>query len=237
MPFAEDLVRVQIRGSFLSAAGGPVVETFVFGLHLWRHNESPGDPIDWQANTQIVATGVRDAWESAFALIAGRFSQTVRFDEVRAYHLTPAGTTLHMAQAPFTGVVGTGGSSLPIECAIAVSLYAYAEGEFNPDGGKARGRFYLPALNVGQVGVDGTLPLAGVDPLANAIDGFLEEVQGMNDTSTPLSDDHFDIVIASNVDAGRRQVVRSRIGRVVDVQRRRRRSLPEGYVDRALSNH
>lgn len=236
MALSEDLVRVTIRGSFLSAAAGPVIEQFVTGFHLWRHSE-PAASWDWSENTQQVAVDVRDRWATRFTAMASRWSQTVRFDEVRAYHLTPAGTTLDLGVSPFVALAGTGGSSLPTECALAVSLYSYAAGAFNPDGGKARGRMYLPAPNVGQVGVDGVVALSAADAIANEMDTFFESVQGMNAEDDLPTTSHWDLVIASNVDAGRRQVVRSRVGRVMDVQRRRRRSIPEGYVDRVLANH
>lgn len=237
MPIAPDLVRVALRGAFLAAAGGSVVEEFVFGFHLQRHSPIPGD-FDWQENVQAVADGVAERWDTAFALIGGRFAPTTRFDEVRAYHLDAAtGNTLHLAQASLGALVGSGDVSLPTETTVCVSLYAYDTGAFNPAGGKARGRFYLPALNRAQIDVGGLLSVAAQTALANALDAFFEEVQGMDAPDGVAADAHWDVVISSSVDATARQVQRLRVGRVLDVQRRRRGDLDEQYVDRDLANH
>lgn len=239
-PTAVDTVRVAFRGSLMdAAAGGSVTEEFSMSMGFSiEHNNAIED---WQAVCTEIATDLRDSfterWESPVGgnsqAIELTFPGTVRWDQVRAYHLGVTGLTEHLGVAAFGDMRGSSGAvSLPPQNSVCVSLYAYDASEFNTHGRRGRGRFYLPPI-AATLDVGGLLSTAVRDRLANWIGDVLNDFENKFISEGIVGDGFLHLVIIGN-DGVNQQVKRARIGRVIDTQRRRRNNLDEAYVDRAI---
>lgn len=243
MPTVPDVIRLQTRGSILGVVGGSPIEEFVHTTH-WLFADAAllnatNDPdAAWQEAMGDFINFAVDAWETRWTgLVPGqatairtRFPPTVRYDEMRAYHLNAGGLTEHLASGLITDAPqGSGDVSLPPQCAVAVSLYAYEAGEFNPHGRRGRGRFYLPPMSRTQVDHPGVLVAGAMTAVRDWQLAFLGAIDG-SDTGAGGTTQ---LVLAGN-DGVARDPVRLRVGRVVDTQRRRRSSIDEQYTEGSL---
>lgn len=232
MPLPANIIRCVLRGSLLGAVGGAPVDQFAHQVTIQVQDPLP--VFNWEQATVEAAGNLAsafiDAWDAA--PITARFPPTVRYDEVRAYRVDPAGQSLNVANAPLLLGPGTGDVSLPTECSVAVGLYSYGEGEFNIAGRRGRGRFYLPPVSRAQVDVGGVLSASAQGALATWCQEWLQAfVNGtVGDPETPV-----DLVIPGS-DGVARVVERLAVGRVVDAQRRRRSEFDEVYTSRAIEN-
>lgn len=237
----EDAVRISFRGSFMDAtSGGNELDEFVFSLGGVVAHTNP--ITDWNAIVAELATDIRDSFEENWTGAVGGnttatellFPQTVRMNEVRVYHLNNVGTTEHLAAAAFESVRGAGAApSLPPQCSLVVSLYAYAADQFNSMGRHGRGRFYLPALT-SSLDVGGRLTGTVRDRVANWASAFLNDLEGKVITNGVTGDGALHLGILGN-DGELQRIVRLRVGKIIDTQRRRRNRLDEEYVDRTIA--
>jgi hypothetical protein len=94
-------------------------------------------------------------------------------------------------------------------------------------GGRNRGRVYLPPLASSQVDVDGQLTTLGQASVLNVVEEFLEAIAHPTEQTVPViySRTSRQTVAIASIDAGR----------VIDVQRRRRRDLAEARVTRVIT--
>lgn len=239
-PVAEDTVRASFRGSLMDAtSGGNVIEEFSFNLGFYiEHNNAIED---WQLAVNEIAADLRDSFTDRWTGAVGGNSQaieltfpgTVRFDQVRCYHLGETGLTEHLGVANFTDVRGSSSApSLPPQCAVCVSLYAYSASEFNPHGRKGRGRFYLPPI-AATLDTPGTLSSAVHTRLANWIGDVLNDFEGKFISDGIIGDGFLHLCVIGS-DGINQRVERARVGKVIDTQRRRRGRLDEAYIDKVI---
>jgi hypothetical protein len=114
-------------------------------------------------------------------------------------------------------------SPLPNQCTLCVSLTTDAN-----RGPAHRGRFYLPAPSINIVPATGLATLAEVVEVRGSTKTFLEALADVPGVDTPFSLEP--MVYSRKAGAATHRPVKGvDVGQVVDTQRRRRRSLIEGY--------
>lgn len=241
--YTDDLVRAVFHGEFLDGPDGDPVEEFVHTLMFKLHKDT-GSNTDWGTFTPELAASLRDKWDSHWTnSVADLFPSIVRYTRVDTYHLDTAGHALDhgIATFPVDGVRGAANFSLPPEVATCVSLRGVAGADLGLNKGRRRGRFYLPPVATSTVTYDGSIEPTKQFNMLSWITNTLNDFQGIQAvfSGTPAigNTTHFDLVVASSVDGSYTQVNEVRLGRVLDVQRRRRRSLPEAYLSQPLVNH
>jgi len=120
----------------------------------------------------------------------------------------------------FPAVQFAGGTTLsfPFQVALAISL------DTGQRGPRKRGRVYLPTPSVG-LETDGQFGASSAEGFRNRFATFLNNLNnaGGLDANAP------NVTIASSFGFNT-DVTSIRVGRVLDTQRRRRRSLPEDYT-------
>ena len=216
-------VLATFRGT-LGPAGLPK-ETWSFGLRFGDDVTGPSATIP--AFTQATAEAMHTSAVTLITSAQTKFSRDVEFTHVRLY---PIGIDGHALAPPLisTGAVARGATTTnlwPWQCSIVATLKA--------DGlGRGRfGRIYLPPMGQA-LDVDGGLPSGAVLPIRQATSSFLAEVANAAGFATTT---HL-VVIGTTGAAGTiRRVMNLRMGRVVDTQRRRRRSLDELYISALIS--
>lgn len=244
MALPQDLIRLNFRGRYTTSSSTDAqVEEFSVNI-MTKYHHDPDQVTNWPDYVQVAATKAAAKFATHWPLIQSRYSNTVLWRSVKAYHLNPQGRALHKHEALIgTGIDIRGGSSssmLPPQCAVVVTLDAIPpEGILEPFPQRARGRFYLPAPATSVMDNAGLLGPASLNAFLDWAQAFINDLQGMEITDPPpgLPGHHVDVVIASSVDATARQVNSLRIGRAVDTQRRRRGDLLEQYVRRPVDAH
>lgn len=241
MPIPQDLVRVHLNWTT-----GP--EEIAVSTFMVRLKHESGAPTNWAEMTQDLASKTYDAWNSAFAGSTGHglFTPGVVLRDVSTYHLDAAtghtldkGTATRTGNALFGGTAGAG--SLPLECAVAVSLYGYQPGSFVPDRARKRGRMYLPpmAVNIMDQGDPQRAGRLGAGPWSDihtCVSNFFNDMQGKSVGQDPLGiGQYWDLVVVSRAGNFATPVLAVRTGDVVDVQRRRRNAQKEVYKTTAIT--
>jgi len=203
------------------------LETWSFGLRFAEENPSaPASPPPAGAPGASASQELAQEFaQAAGAFITGsaNFTTSVWFTEVRLYDI---GTDGKMVAPPFTASngtpnVGTSSNHVPYQLSTVVSLYA------NGLGKGRRGRIYLPPQGFG-VGRDGLLSQTHQNATGQAVGTFLNALIN----NTRLSTAARLVVIGKTGSVGTvRGVDHVLVGRVIDTQRRRRRSLDEARVD------
>lgn len=213
-------IKTSFIGKFSPTAAGAPVETWTFSLK-W----APTNPADiigdaGQAQSDSVAQAAGQTAGSVFG--NSRFGTNVHMTECRTYTIGPDGKAVGSIGywSPISPYSGTGTPIYPWQVSTAVSLVAAGRGK-----GKF-GRIYLPPLTY-PVATDGLLSQANATALTDTMRAWFISL----DTAlgTALTRD-VQLVVAGETGSGTLRPVREvRVGRVLDTQRRRRRSLPEGY--------
>ena len=227
--------------------GGQAIEQGVFGFHGQRKHTT-GNPVDWEADIQELA----DKMHAKFLTGVPQplFSPAIIMNRVDCYHLSTANKTLDKGSRAFTPIgewTGGAGTGMPWECATVVSLYGYNPGSFRQNARNARGRFYLPPLRKDATdSSNGLLATATQADMVSWLGDWLNDVQGseMGSAAGPGGDpDYFDLGILSTqrksqagYDGAFTPATYFRVGRVIDVQRRRRKKQNESYQT-AVINH
>lgn len=213
----------------------------VMGFYAQRKH-FPGNTTDWPNDVQFIAEGVRDRWVSNVPL-QGSFSSAVVGDVVQCIHLNAStGKTQDVGQAPFRPDHtwnGTAGSGLPWEASVAVTLWGYEQGKFTQHKERKRGRMYLPPMASSVMGTyNGKLTNSAQDALADAMEAFFNDVQGMElpGQTTGASADYLDVAVLSRFDQAMYPVLQVGVGNVVDSQRRRRNRQTELYLNRDVEH-
>lgn len=153
------------------------------------------------------------------------FSNIINWYEVRAAHVQIVGPVVKWAPgtntyfAPLSGI-GAGSAPLPNQVAAVVTLLTGVR--VGKHGASGRGRTYLGPLGTGIIGTDALIPATVARDVVNAWHAAM--IDGM-DAGT----DKFKLVVLSPKTDARYLVTSTRMGRVPDTQRRRRKSLPELY--------
>lgn len=220
-----------VRLNFDLASGGQPLEHAAVGFHGHRFHRT-GNPTDWPANIQEVATKVRDKWIGNMSGYKSRLCTTVSAANVEAYHLYPTGKVQDKGMATFDGAnawAGSASQSTPYQCALVLSMYAYTPGTFVPNSKYLRGRSFWPPPSPQLLDTDGRLTVSAQSEMLQIFGGFFNDVQGMTigGGSGVQEPDYFDLAVLSKTSQNFYPVTQLGVGRVVDTQRRRRRSLLE----------
>lgn len=226
---------------------GTPIETGVFGFHGRRFHRA-GNTVDWEADVQALSVKLHDGFVANVA--PSYFSSAIIMNRVDVYHLSTANKTLDKGSTPFTPVgewTGGAGTGMAWENALVVSLYGYTPGSFTQGARNQRGRFYLPPLRKDATGAtDGRLALQTQTDMRSMLSTWLNGVQGTEIGPTnenPAGADYFDLGILST----QRKTVAGyqgaftpattfRLGRVIDVQRRRRKKQDEAYINGTIDH-
>jgi hypothetical protein len=227
--------------------GGQAIEQGVFGFH-GRRVHTVGNNTDWGVAVQKLSEKMREKFIADVP--TSYFSGAIVMNRCDVYHLNTANKTLDKGSALFdTGHAwgGSAGTGMAWETALVVSLYGYTPGSFAQGARNKRGRFYLPPLRKDATdAVNGCLALQTQTDLTNMLEGWLNDVQGteLEDDGSPVGPaDYFDLGILStakktdpNYAGAFVPATNLRLGRVIDVQRRRRKKQDERYMNRAIAH-
>jgi hypothetical protein len=124
-------------------------------------------------------------------------------------------------QARSQAQLGTGTMVLPPQAAIVTSIRT------DVPGGSGRGRIYWPALGVT---LSGAGRMGTPTPAAFLADMKTYLLGIRTDLATAFPTIGFDLSVRSKTTHTTPHAVRLQVGNVIDTQRRRRDSIPEGYV-------
>lgn len=218
---------VRVQGVAGSPQAGTAVETWSFGT-WWDNIESVTAPD--QDTLDEVATGALAAARTFIGSADMRFSSNVHVTEARVYeYATGASPRPPASKIGYSTGASQAGSSevfYPLENSVVVSLEA--DGRVTPK----RGRFYLPPMDP-MLQNDSRMTAARATQIATNARTFLTSVDSVwNDAAG--GDWELRIVswgTPSRPSYAARPVRTVRVGRVVDTQRRRRRSQVESYSD------
>jgi len=123
--------------------------------------------------------------------------------------------------APIAGAIAGGGNGVPNQLSLAVTTVTAL-----PRGHAHAGRFYLPMPSI-PIGSDALISTSDADAVRQSVKTFLEAVADVPGVDTDISPTP---VVMSKIGSGAtNKIIGCKIGRVLDTQRRRRRSLPENY--------
>lgn len=233
-----------LRWNFVLTSGGAPVETASVGLHATRVHRT-GNPVDWEDDLQGWCDAHADIWAVNYGGMKGITSAAVRLDNVELYLIDAAsGKANGKGMAQTTGDAawaGTVTQGLPFQCSLVVSTYGYTPGGFTTDATAKRGRYYLPPFSDDALDGDGRMSSTQQNNVKVWTNAYLNAVQGSEIGGTgggQTQSDYLDIRVLSlrKQKADRTVGIMTpitdfRVGRVIDTQRRRRRSLDEAYVN------
>jgi hypothetical protein len=229
--YAHKFARVTISGTCLG------------GAEEWSTGFQMGSPTVDISDVQAPgAENIGLAWETFFETAANGFSSSYKTTQVKVAAINTNGTTdtemidYYTYATPITG----GGTTavLPPQITLAATLTSD-----NQRGLAAKGRMYLPGLNIAVQNTNGQLISSYVVTLATNFKTFLDAVNVAAGTSGKLilaSKGHKQTTLDENGQpqylAGKSAwVTGCRIGSVYDTQRRRRNGLVEAYEARVLA--
>lgn len=230
MPIPEDIMYVRLN--FALASGGSPLEGASVGFHGKRFHRT-GNTTDWPADVAEVATKVRDHWVTDMSGYKTYVSNACSAVNVEVAHLNTAGKWIDKGTASFDGAnawAGSGSEGLPFQCSVVLSMYGYDAGAFVPQRQYKRGRTYWLPPTAGVLDGDGRLSGSAQANHLSVFSTFFNHVQGLEigGTTPPATDpDYFDLVVLSATANMATPVRQVGVGRVVDTQRRRRKSLVE----------
>ncbi len=218
---------------------GVAVDQGVFGFHGKRVHRA-GNTVDWANDVQALAEKMKDKFNAGVP--KGPFSPAVIMNRVDVYHLSTANKTLDKGSAPFelNEWNGSAQRGFPWEVALVASLYGYNPGSFTQNPRNKRGRFYLPPISTTMTdALTGVLNPADQTTTLEWLQDWLNDVQGAEigpEFDSPEGPDYFDLGIlstqrknAAGYEGSFTPATFVRLGRVLDVQRRRRKSQDERY--------
>lgn len=238
-PVPADVVHIVFRAELHEQP-----ETFsdiaVWGFYAQRRHY-PGNTVDWPNDVQFIAEGVRDRWVENVTN-KGDFSSAVVGDTVQCVHLNSStGKTQDVGQATFRPDHtwnGTASGGLPWETSVGVTFWGYEQGTFTPHKERKRGRMYLPPMAAAVMDTyNGKLSSAAQDRIADAMEAFFNDVQGMElpGETTGASADYLNVGVLSRFDNAMYETLQVGVGNVVDSQRRRRNRQTELYLNRDIA--
>lgn len=202
-------------------------EAWSCGLRCSR----PAGFTDDQADMDSHAEDVFKDWAAFITTASARVSNVVRLTEVRAYSIGTDGLSgqrpIGMSSSP--PVQGVSASSVhPWQCSLVLTLVAEGRGQ-----GRL-GRIYLPPQAVDLDGDGGVAP-GQITGILAACKTLIESVGNKVGVDSGFGVRVVGTTQRPGQDGTIREVKSIRLGRVVDTQRRRRRSLDEQYQETAVS--
>jgi hypothetical protein len=214
-------------------------EIAVNSFHF-AHQHVTGNTLDWPGDmTQRYAALLHDAILSQKTAVLNYLPSTTKMLRVDAYHLREDGLADVKKTQVFTAgenMQGTSaGVSLPKEVALVVSLYGYAIGDYDPDGGRKRGRIYLPAptssamSGQGRYGQAQATATAWAAVMSYTADRVMDSATGAHATRERARP-----VILSRKFTSTSDVKQVRVDDLLDVQRRRQNQLAKNMAQAAI---
>lgn len=167
-----------------------------------------------------LATAAAAHWASAFASAADTYwPDSTQWTSVHVSRVVEAtGIVDATADASIVAVAGDSGNALPPQCAIVCTMRTALAGRSH------RGRFYLPGPATGAVTNVGALDSTAQGVIADALQAYMVDL---------IADTYFPAVYSRTLHT--HTVCSSMdVGNVFDTQRRRRDSLTEVRLSRAL---
>lgn len=232
MPFPEQHQYLTVIGDAYNAA-----ERWQFGLRL-----SDGG-VSNQATAEAISDDVETWWRANSPYSSGTDKlgslNTHRLTEVKVARIQPDGTYplddpsySHFYLPPIVGTDIPGDGTVP-QATIAVTLTTGV-----PRGYASKGRIYLPPTSTAKPQADGLIPAAFAGIVAASMVRLINAINAntvvgnvmiySRGKGVPSFDaDHNRVEYTYPNPGASRPVTGVRVGRVVDTQRRRRRSLPE----------
>ena len=229
--YAHKIVRVTISGTAFSGT-----ETWSTGFYM-------GSPtVDMTGANSPGSQSIAAAWQTFFTTASSHIAPGYKAVQVKSALLNTDGSTdideidYYTYPAPIAGGAQLTGS-LPAQLTLAATMTSD-----NQRGLAAKGRMYLPGVNLAVSSATGKLDATAIGGIATNFKTFLDSVN----TATGVSGK---VILASK---GRKQanevngdtiyiggvnawVTGCRVGDVYDTQRRRREQLTETYVTRVLA--
>ena len=208
MPYPNPFLRIVMSGTTYAAEG------FSIGLNIGQNFDGP---LSQPSDLTPYVTACKD-W---FARVDTRISGLAKLNMVKVNLVGTNGKYVSQTSSgtvEVTPVVTGGGGAIavPPQNTLAVTLTTA-----NLRGTAVRGRIYPPLLSLSPA-ADGFIVAASALGVANSMATFVNALNAIGPG---------DVSIMSDVGAGKvGRVTGVRVGRVVDTQRRRRRSLPETPV-------
>jgi hypothetical protein len=219
---------VYSTNSVLITYGGSLmdVETWSIRLRAWSTV-----PVSDAALVAGIAGTAADFFTDASAQIAVsdlkvNSQATLDFVKVAAidtdgHYALESDADLHSV-APGTGA-GGGGSAFAAQLCTVMTFLTVAH-----RGHASKGRVFLPSADQSSLESDGQMSVAVTEDMRDAFLGWLNNANGILSSAFSAS---MRLGVLSNVGAGRaHQTTDLTVGRIIDTQRRRRRSLDEAYV-------
>jgi hypothetical protein len=240
VPIPENCARVHLNWTL----GTEEIAVSTFHMQM---QHGVGQPVDWDAISNKLAektyTKLNNAWSGQTSLL----SPEVRLASVNVYHLAAdTGRSLNKGtrMAPSGGtLIGSGGAGLPNEVALAVSLYGYGAGVFDPQRLRKQGRMYLPPLASSTLSVvggqGGKLSTSAQSAINSVMGAFFNDMHKttVDDSSFVLGgSDWWSLGVLSRKYGEFHRVERIRVGNVFDAQLRRRNRQREAYSETVIAD-
>ena len=208
--------RVLLRGT-LGAS-----ENWSVGI-AYRRSVDGGAIAQQELQAAAVAIAARTLGPDIRAVV----STAVRSTDVRVEVRSDANELLLAAEAPWTKLDSSGnGATKPPQTALVFSLRSTTPGS------RHRGRFYWPALaaniNADTLRLTATATQAYATQMAGYLDGIETDLKEKTEPSPSLID--YRLGVYSPTLKSLTDITRIEVGDILDVQRRRRDSLPELYA-------
>jgi hypothetical protein len=206
----------------------PQNEIAVNTIHF-KHLHQAANTLDWAGDMTLrYANLVRDGLKSKWGEISANISNSVSVNRVDAYHLGEDGLTIDKATSPATGANALQGAAtgtlLPLELTYAVSLYAYDPAAYDPQGGRKRGRIYIPGVPSAAIGGAGRLSTyAGVSSAWAGAFGYMQN--RVMDAGPIGLNERAQLVVLSRRFNSTAPVQFVRVDDLLDVQKRRQNKL------------
>jgi len=218
-------------GSYYIQWGGnlPGKETWSCGMRVANVGETPLVFADTAAELGFLTTSIVPLFTAFHSASTTKICPVATLTYVKFNRLGVDGKYVNPSTNEYiypTPIAGGGGSIVANQLALVVTLRtAVSRGPAN------KGRFYLPMPTAAPGALDGLIPAGEAKGVA---DNAWTLISGLNAalTASPASNQRVSVMSRTTVTgkpATNHQVTDAWVGRVLDTQRRRRRSLVEDY--------
>jgi hypothetical protein len=213
-------------------------EEAICGFWLHHHHFSLNS-WTWSDELQSLADNVvgklADHWSDLGPLLGGAYKLT----QVKAAQIGTDGKEIDAkTSSPEDGTAnGSGGSILPPEVAVCVSMLGYVPGTFVSHPGRRRSRMYWPYIPASTVSSGGKINNPTL--WEASFTDFFNDIQGMHGGAGPAPgnpSEYWELVTVSGIDGSVTQVERIGVDDKYDSQRRRQHQTPPAWTYGTISH-